>query len=371
MQQDSSGGNVVSETPAERPAPLSDPLLDHSSPFINVLVTPKITFSVPRKTGWTVADDISQEDLRAAFLTRFPIQFDTSRLTFTCATPSRRLSDISDCVVFRIGAESAKEERVLLSILSEIDKAYSAKYEKLLEEARADLLSSTLNFQVLADEIKEGQQAAAKRWEKDVRSLKDQLATNQKRLFLLEQEKETLQRTASSADSMAGRLRRDLAHVSSENLMLKERMGDMESQFLELRECLASQQFGRASECASARSEVAVPECAFARSEVAVQTTDSQPQDSERHLAAERWQRMDEQFKAMSQWMQTGADLLRDGPAPPQPQSTAGHRPQAAATPLRVVPPNTKMERVALLPRSALLAPNTKWSELPSDESEG
>ena len=61
------------------------------------------------------------------------------------------------------------DERVLLQILSSLDKAYSAKYEKQLEEARADLLSSSMSFQVVADEVRAGQAAAQKKWEREVR----------------------------------------------------------------------------------------------------------------------------------------------------------------------------------------------------------
>ena len=37
------------------------------SPFLTVLVTPKITFSLPRKPSWKVPDDIPQEELCQRF----------------------------------------------------------------------------------------------------------------------------------------------------------------------------------------------------------------------------------------------------------------------------------------------------------------
>ena len=71
--------------------------------------------------------------------------------------------------------------QVLLQILSSLDKAYSARHEAQLEAARADLLSSSSSFQVVADEVREAQEATSKKWDKEMKSLKEQLSTNQKR----------------------------------------------------------------------------------------------------------------------------------------------------------------------------------------------
>ena len=189
------------EAPARAPAKSSTPLAassassstadsSGSSPFIECLVTPKITFSLPRKPQWTTAEDIPQEELRESFLSRFPLRIDASTLAFKCATPQVSLES-APRLVFRIAsATSGDDERVLLSILSSLDKAYSAKYERQLEEARADLLSSSMSFQVVADEVRGAQAQCNKRWEREVKSLKEQMSTNQKRLFLLEREKE-------------------------------------------------------------------------------------------------------------------------------------------------------------------------------------
>ena len=38
----------------------------------------------------------------------------------------------------------------MLALLSELDKAYTAKFEAQLEHARADMLSSSMTFQVVA-----------------------------------------------------------------------------------------------------------------------------------------------------------------------------------------------------------------------------
>ena len=203
----------VNEPSAPAPAPAPPPSSSSSSAasagasqFLTVLVTPKLTFSLPRQPHWRVVEDIAQEELQKAFLARFPMRFDAERLVFRSATPALGL-DGRERLVYRIGAEGAEEERVLLTVLSELDSAYKASYEKQLEQARAELLSSSMSFQVIADEIREGQQAAAKKWEKEVRLLKEHQSTNQKRLFLLEQEKNQLQQTASASESLTGVLR--------------------------------------------------------------------------------------------------------------------------------------------------------------------
>lgn len=335
------------QTPAQPLAGNGAPRLDGT--FINVIVTPKISFSLPRRADWNVADDISQEDLRAAFLTRFPIQFDTERLTFTCASPARKLNESVDCLVYRIGADGAKEERVLLSILSEIDKAYSAKYERQLEDARSDLLSSSMNFQVVADEVRHAQQTTARRFEKEVGSLKGQLGTNQKRLFLLEQEKDQLQRSVACQESVVGQLRRDLTHASAENSEMKTKMGELEAQLDDLRACLTAS-IGNARASHQAASE---------RTDVAVQA--SCEAESVGLAEAEHWHK---QFRLMSEWLQTGAQLFRDGPLHQAQSSAVVNSPvdtASAATESRSFVQATAVPKLS----------KARWSEVQSDNSEG
>ena len=50
--------------------------------FLDILVTPKITFSLPRQPHWQVVEDIAQADLRVAFLSRFPVRFNADTLSF-------------------------------------------------------------------------------------------------------------------------------------------------------------------------------------------------------------------------------------------------------------------------------------------------
>ena len=78
------------------------------------------------------ATRVPSPQLRSAFLSRFPVRFSADALTFRCATPAVDISD-QDRLVFRISARNSEDERVLLTILSELDKAYAAKYEAQLE----------------------------------------------------------------------------------------------------------------------------------------------------------------------------------------------------------------------------------------------
>jgi len=337
---------------AEKPPPLADGL----SPFLNVLITPKLTFSLPRKGHWRVAEDIPQQELAEAFLARFPVRFDPPSLEFKCATPALPLHT-AERLVYRIGASGGgDDERVLLQILSSLDKAYAAKYEKQLEEARADMLSSSYSFQVVADEVRAAQGAAHKKWEREVRSLKEQMSTNQKRLFLLEREKEGLMKSQSASEELTTQLRRSVHGLSEENAGLREKHIDLEAQIASLREVVATHMVGApapvvggpsgcagggALESADASAGVAsvasgvgctAQECA----EVGCQTSSTSTTttssggggsggggdaeaDAASRVAMERWQ---QQLSAMSDWLRTGAALLNaNAPAPGAPMA--------------------------------------------------
>ena len=92
------------------------------SPFLTVLVTPKLNFSLPRQPHWQTPEDIGQDELRSAFLSRFPVRIDVGGLTFTCSTPAVDLR-AKERLVFKLSAGSDDDERVMLSLLQELDKA--------------------------------------------------------------------------------------------------------------------------------------------------------------------------------------------------------------------------------------------------------
>ena len=77
------------------------------------------------------------------------MRFDVAKFTFTCSTPAVDMRT-KEMLVFKLGAQSDDDERVMLALLSELDKAYTAKFEAQLEHARADMLSSSMTFQVVA-----------------------------------------------------------------------------------------------------------------------------------------------------------------------------------------------------------------------------
>ena len=260
--------NKTSETAVTRSPPPQPPATQPSLPpappppetdgYLTVLVTPKITFSLPRHTAWRTADDIGQELLRDAFLTRFPMRFDAEKLNLTCTTPALPLEGRSR-LVYRISSAGDDEERVLLHILSALDKAYAKHFEKRFEEVRSDMLSSSMNFQIVADEVRLAQEAAEGKWEKAVKGLKEQLSVNQKRLFLLEREKEGLLKTVQTSDEQVVRLRRSVDALGVENDRMRTRQGDLESQIVALRELVTSVVGASASTAPTASAASAGP----------------------------------------------------------------------------------------------------------------
>ena len=348
--------NKTSETAVTRSPPPQPPATQPSLPpappppetdgYLTVLVTPKITFSLPRHTAWRTADDIGQELLRDAFLTRFPMRFDAEKLNFTCTTPALPLEGRSR-LVYRISSAGDDEERVLLHILSALDKAYAKHFEKRFEEVRSDMLSSSMNFQIVADEVRLAQEAAEGKWEKAVKGLKEQLSVNQKRLFLLEREKEGLLKTVQTSDEQVVRLRRSVDALGVENDRMRTRQGDLESQIVALRELVTSVVGATASTAPTASAASAGPAtpaevgavmgadpggapcasgvAAASSSSVGTQTAragspppEGSPTaryqtaraggaeseaDRVARLAVEKWQ------KAMGEWLRTGAEI--------------------------------------------------------------
>lgn len=189
------------------------------------------------------------------------------------------------------------EEEVLAEIITELDEAYRIKYERELAEAHQDLNTSTLTLQLIADEIRCVQQDAARKWEKDVRSLREQMSSSQKRIFLLEQEKEQLMRTATAAEVMTSSLNGALSKLSEENLVLRQRQEDLTREVLVLR---------RASE---ERPDVSKPMAAKGRALVSIhtQTDGVETEDLAAELTVEQ---MERQLSAMGQWLRQGVQLM-------------------------------------------------------------
>mmetsp|Transcript_5034 Transcript_5034/g.12096 ORF Transcript_5034/g.12096 Transcript_5034/m.12096 type:complete len:386 (+) Transcript_5034:124-1281(+) len=235
--------------------------------FITCLVTPKITFSLQNR-GYASAAEIPMADLRRAFLARFPIDFEMERIIFTPVL-SKQLAEspldagLPSRIVFKIGVRSSvgdeslvDDEQVLLSILQSLDKAYAERHRAQLASAKTELLSSTMSFEVMADEIRRAQAGAAV----EVGRLKDQASSSQKRLFMLELEKEQLQTARSNSDSQNGELRQRVDSLAAENRELRGQIGSLTEKLesltlLVLASSVAAADAAAAAAAASGREE--------------------------------------------------------------------------------------------------------------------
>lgn len=200
--------------------------------FLECLVTPKLTFSL-RHEGWSSASDIDQDVIRAAFLTRFSLPIDCSKLTFS-VVGSPKLDDDTTKLVMRIKHEDADEERVMLRILTSIEEAFETKYKEQLAAAREDMLSSSMTFQVMASEIRERQAESDRAREAEINKINAHLGSTSKRLFLMEQEK-------NQKDMENDKLRNAIMSLEGENRSLRARMEDITEQLNTLRSCVEAQ----------------------------------------------------------------------------------------------------------------------------------
>jgi hypothetical protein len=291
--------------------------------------------------------------LRSAFLSRFPVRINVAKFTFTCSTPAVDMR-AKEMLVFKLSAGSDDDERVMLALLSELDKAYTAKFEGQLEHARADMLSSSMTFQVVADEIREGQVAYQKRWEKETRGMREHLSINQKRLFLLEQEKNQLQQTASTSESLTGVLRDRVSGLATENAALKERLALVEAQLQAQAEAMSAvferlalgggigvggggSGVGGGGGSGGGSGGGGVGGVGGGVGGVSAET------QTEADETTKHWQ---QQLIAVSDWLQTGAALLQqpEPAAEPAADSAATPAPAAAADPAAAAAPASAAE---------------------------
>lgn len=200
------------------------------------LVTPKLTFSVPRDAAWSHAGEVPQAVLREGFLRRFPLTLGgLEHLSFEAV--GRKAIDAggggsadAGPAVYRLTSSDEAEERILVGILRALEQAYESKHRLAMEQARTDMLSSSMTFQVMADEIRARQEEARLKFDKDTAKLKDNLTTTSKRLFLLEQEKDSLTKAFHSSAETATLLQNTVTKLHTENVCLRDRMAQLESQ---------------------------------------------------------------------------------------------------------------------------------------------
>ena len=116
LERPKSTPTYAHEPPAaavEKPSP-PPATSDFDGTLIDVLVTPKLTFKLPRKTSWQVVEDVPQSELQKAFLARFPVRFEAADLAFTCATPALPLKG-QQRLVYRltfVGPDPSREGRL-------------------------------------------------------------------------------------------------------------------------------------------------------------------------------------------------------------------------------------------------------------------
>ena len=205
---------------------------------MHCLVTPKLLFSVPRDASWRVAGDVPQHILREGFSRRFPLTIaGLDHLSFE-AVGKRELGAAAGGAdppaVYRLTSSDEAEERILLGILRALERAYESKHRLALDQARTDMLSSSMTFQVMADEIRARQEESKAKFDKETAKLKDNLTTTSKRLFLLEHEKDSLTKAFHSSTETTQLLQNTVEKLHRENLEMRDRMAKLESRLAEV-----------------------------------------------------------------------------------------------------------------------------------------
>ena len=83
--------------------------------MITCLVTPKLTFSVPRDARWRTAADVPQQALQRGFAHRFPLPpVNLDKLRFESVGSTKVLADTA---VYRLTSSEEGDERILASLL--------------------------------------------------------------------------------------------------------------------------------------------------------------------------------------------------------------------------------------------------------------
>ena len=124
----------------------------------------------------------------------------------------------------------------------------------------------------MADEIRARQEEARLKFDKDTAKLKDNLTTTSKRLFLLEQEKDSLTKAFHSSAETATLLQNTVTKLHTENVCLRDRMAQLESQLDHvLRLTSAQDDRIRASEAEVSRLRVRGPASSRAAAPPAVE----------------------------------------------------------------------------------------------------
>lgn len=195
--------------------------------FVTVIVTPKLSFQLSKRPEWKTVSDISQEELRKGFLSRFPpaLWMSSEKFSFKPALPPlSQITDETRSLVFKIISEDVCDERVMLGILRELEKSYEAIIRRAVNETRSEALHEQLSLQEQAEERRQEQEKQVKELRKENKGLRDQLQSIQKRLFLVEQEKDQLRKEQQQQHGRIARLEQARSAERAEQQDVREQM---------------------------------------------------------------------------------------------------------------------------------------------------
>lgn len=297
-------------------------------PMLQCLVTPKLTFNLSRKSDWKTVDDISQDELRSAFMSRFPVPLRLEDFTFRPAVPeSTEISPETEQLVYKITAKDVADDRVMLRLLQELEKAYGEKQMKTLDEAKADMMASQMTFQVVVDELRQIQKADSEAVQKELGKIRGQFQQSQKRLFLLEQEKQQMGTKLKSLEADNRKLRQLVSHIAEESEALQTRSQAIETTMRSL-----EAQFSDVVPPLPLPPPLPAPR--ISPSWVTLSEEEERIAELEKHNHA-----MSDQLDALGAWLKAGATIFRVGDSASGPFPGAGleSRPHPAAALLACV----------------------------------
>jgi len=315
-----SGG--IGKELAEVELPASLPSRQQALPqdeFMTVIVTPKLSFQLCKRPEWKTVEDISQDDLRRGFLSRFPpaLWMSSEKFAFKPALPpSSQITEDTRSLVFKLVSEEVSDERVMLGILRELEKSYEAIIRRAVTETRSEALNEQLSLQEQAEAARREQEKQVKDLRKDNKGLRDQLQSMQKRLFLLEQEKDQLRKEMQQMQERTCQLEKARKSERAEQVELRE-------QFELLRrsvEALASRGEETATEATQAESErpkarktqkrTVQDGHSSGKASVGSQTDLLEDSQDAVHILSQKVEQLQQQFGGLQGWLAQGSLLL-------------------------------------------------------------
>eukprot|EP00927_Polykrikos_kofoidii_P081513 TRINITY_DN7898_c0_g1_i1.p1 TRINITY_DN7898_c0_g1~~TRINITY_DN7898_c0_g1_i1.p1 ORF type:complete len:436 (+),score=103.83 TRINITY_DN7898_c0_g1_i1:60-1367(+) len=179
--------------------------------YVTVVVTPKLSFQVVKRPEWRTVDDISQEDLKRGFLSRFPpaLWMSSHKFSFKPAlAPTSLITEETKCLVFKLVSDEVADERIMLTILRELEKSYEGIIRRAVNETRSEALQEQVLLQEQAEGARREQEKKLGELKKENKSIRDQMQSMQKRLFLVEQEKDQMRKEQQQTKELLKRMSR-------------------------------------------------------------------------------------------------------------------------------------------------------------------